>query len=552
MPLRMWGQYIIQDDAPAESPVMVGTLWLDGATGLLKRCTSIAPYTFTTTGIGTGTVTSVAMTVPSLLSVTGSPIVDNGTLAVTWNGVANRVPYFSGSTTLATSAGLTFDGARLTVTAPTTQLRLAVDASNHVAFTVDATGFVQINASGVGQGVMFTNDVQMQGGLSVGPINGIGTAALYVTVPFPIPQAVFGWDDDNKWTATTGISGATSFNAFGVDAAFAFLDPVTVSSIAISGGMVNGGVVYSTATAMAVTAAGTAGQLLTSAGAAAPTWEDNYYKSGTGNPQGVLAAAVGTLYTDRSTGRVWAKQGGAATAYGWYPIASYGTGGALERPTWGWRYHFDNRVFNVTGSILGTSLFTQVLNSATYTTIGSGATAQPSLRISTTVSGGNVAQFTGSATTATPVFDFDFDFVIKYATHSDITGLRMWLALTSTDALAGQDNMTAAATVARHIAVRYSSVAGNTGWVGLCKNGANNVSTTAVLNTFATGAITMGLVRIRKVSGVVYFSVDDGTEVTLSSNVPSTGLTYFYFGIENTAGVQRFMYFRSATLSVGV
>ena len=35
---------------------------------------------------------------------------------------------------------------------------------------------------------------------------------------------------------------------------------------------VNGGVTYSTASAMAITAAGTSGQVLKSNGAAAPTW----------------------------------------------------------------------------------------------------------------------------------------------------------------------------------------------------------------------------------------------------------------------------------------
>ena len=36
---------------------------------------------------------------------------------------------------------------------------------------------------------------------------------------------------------------------------------------------VNGGVIYSTASAMAITSAGTAGQVLTSNGASAPTWQ---------------------------------------------------------------------------------------------------------------------------------------------------------------------------------------------------------------------------------------------------------------------------------------
>jgi hypothetical protein len=48
-------------------------------------------------GVGTGTVTSVGMTVPSILSVSGSPITNSGTLAVTLaSQIANVI--FAGPT----------------------------------------------------------------------------------------------------------------------------------------------------------------------------------------------------------------------------------------------------------------------------------------------------------------------------------------------------------------------------------------------------------------------------------------------------------------------
>ena len=74
----------------------------------------------------TGTVTSVAATVPSFLSITGSPITSSGTLAITYSGTAlptanggtaltsftaNGILYASSSSVLATSSALTFDGA---------------------------------------------------------------------------------------------------------------------------------------------------------------------------------------------------------------------------------------------------------------------------------------------------------------------------------------------------------------------------------------------------------------------------------------------------------
>ena len=52
---------------------------------------------------GTGTVTSVAATVPSFLSVTGSPITTSGTLAITLSGTA--LPVVNGGTGVTTSTG---------------------------------------------------------------------------------------------------------------------------------------------------------------------------------------------------------------------------------------------------------------------------------------------------------------------------------------------------------------------------------------------------------------------------------------------------------------
>jgi hypothetical protein len=60
-----------------------------GTTGQILAKASNANYdTFwTNTGAGSGTVSSVGMTVPSLLSVAGSPITTSGTLAVSYSGV---------------------------------------------------------------------------------------------------------------------------------------------------------------------------------------------------------------------------------------------------------------------------------------------------------------------------------------------------------------------------------------------------------------------------------------------------------------------------------
>jgi hypothetical protein len=75
-----------------------------------------------------GTVTSVAATVPSFLSITGSPITTSGTLAISLSGTAlpttsggtgltsftaNGVVYASSTSALTTGSALTFDGSKL-------------------------------------------------------------------------------------------------------------------------------------------------------------------------------------------------------------------------------------------------------------------------------------------------------------------------------------------------------------------------------------------------------------------------------------------------------
>lgn len=54
----------------------------------------------------TGTVTSVGLSMPSVFSVSGSPVTSSGTLAVTANGTSGGIPYFNAANTMASSAAL--------------------------------------------------------------------------------------------------------------------------------------------------------------------------------------------------------------------------------------------------------------------------------------------------------------------------------------------------------------------------------------------------------------------------------------------------------------
>lgn len=159
----------------AEKIKVISTMSTNGAVAILDEGTSItsgvkkinfvgATVTATNSGddvtvnvsAGTGTVTSVAATVPSFLSVTGSPITTSGTLAITLSGTALPVANGgTGATTLAGASIATYTGTetltnkridpRVTSAASASTLTPDISASDVYAYTALAAGLT-INA----------------------------------------------------------------------------------------------------------------------------------------------------------------------------------------------------------------------------------------------------------------------------------------------------------------------------------------------------------------------------------------------------------------------
>ena len=157
---------------------------------------------------GSGSVTSVAATVPSLLSISGSPITTSGTLAITYSGTAlpvanggtglttltaGYIPYGAGTSAFGSSANLFWDStnSRLGIgtASPVTKLNIlgstaasgelgsfAISGSStakRVAFGVDSTGTMYGWIQSVESGVGYQN-------LNLQPLGGnvgIGTAS---------------------------------------------------------------------------------------------------------------------------------------------------------------------------------------------------------------------------------------------------------------------------------------------------------------------------------------------------------------------------------------
>lgn len=298
------------------------------------------------------------------------------------------------------------------------------------------------------------------------------------------------------------------------------------------GSAAQGDILYRDAAAWARLGAGTSGQVLKTNGAAAnPAWTnpiggaglagESIY-AGAGHPQGTQSASVGSFYRDTGTGRIYQKMGGGSTAYGWYLTHPYGSASAL----YGKPIYF---AMPLDGAGLVTTLGGQ-RGWASQT--GSGANNQLRVYADNTVyftwDTLNVNGSNGSLSGASGAWrgwEYDFDFVFHIRIGASVADVRFWVGL-STAGVSDVDTIGSGANGA--IMFRFSTTVPDTGWVGYSSNAAGN-SVTAQVNAIAANTGYRLRIRfVRSGTPTIYYSVNDGTEISKTTNVPATAINSFY------------------------
>lgn len=117
--------------------------------------------------------------------------------------------------------------------------------------------------------------------------------------------------------------------------------------------------------------------------------------------------------------------------------------------------------------------------------------------------------------------DPTLEFVIK--TGATMTGIRIYALMSDTATNGGVDDLGG---TSKYMGFRYSTVAADGGWVGVCRDG----TTQSVTGTVAPiAASTLYKLKIRKSGSTVFFSVNGGAEVSQTNNLPAAATE---FGID--------------------
>ena len=158
-------------------------------------------------------------------------------------------------------------------------------------------------------------------------------------------------------------------------------------------------------------------------------------------------------------------------------------------------------------------------------------------RLNTSAVSGNGAGITGSGAITMPQCDPTWTYIFQ--SGASVAAVRIWIVL-STGVTSDADELGAI----NYMGFRFSTVAGDAGWLGVTKDGATQALTAAL--GAAVTADTLYKLKLRKSGSSVFFSVNDGAETEHTSNLPTatSQLTWRGFVYTQAAAVKSHVFFQ--------
>jgi hypothetical protein len=350
--------------------------------------------------VGTGTVTSVAASVPSFLSISGSPITTSGTLAITYSGAAlpvanggtgitsltaGYIPYGNGTGAFASTSGFNYNSGTTTLTAPVLSVTSTTSTTPNLTFNASNSGFTSgASVSGSYLQTVIQNSSGTAGASTNYVLsNDLGTDSSYygefgmnssVYSGASVPADFFSLNNGLYFSGHDGDIAIGSGN--GKKLYLAWGTTGQSAHVINASGAIGLNTNLAAGTGSGTTNFGTSGQVLTSAGpSASPTWT-SVSGSGTVTSVGLSAPALFTVSNSPVTGSgtlTLAYTSGQAL-----PVANGGTGAtSLTGLVVGNGASAMTTVTAPSGAVVGTS-DTQTLSSKRVTprvtTVASSAT----------------------------------------------------------------------------------------------------------------------------------------------------------------------------------